>query len=873
MTLKITPMLTQYLSIKKEHPDAVLFYRMGDFYEMFFEDAEIASRILEITLTSRNKNDNVPVPMCGVPYRAAKGYIARLIENGMKVAVCDQVEDPAQAKGLVRREVVRVVTPGMILEDEFLDERTNNFILSLCCIEDIVGISSLDVSTGGFRLTESKNQAMIVDEMQRISPSEILLPDVPENHLFVSVILKKFPETFIGRLEGDAFEYERSRKKLLDHFKTLSLEGFGCEGLKAGVGAAGALLQYVRQTQKQDLAHLKGIETYFLDRFLLVDENSCRNLELVQNLRSGSRQGTLLNIMDRSVTAMGGRLMKNWLRYPLVEGPLIESRLDAVTEAVAAMPVTRDIRDCLKSVHDLSRLSGKIAMGHSNARDMLALERSLEILPLIKTLLGNFSSALYAWKIDIEPLNELKEFLRCSIREDAPAVINEGGMIKPGFNPELDELIDISGNAKGWLARMETEQKLATGINSLKVRYNKVFGYYIEIPRTHSNSVPETFVRKQTLVNAERYITEELKEFETKALSAEDRRMTLEYAIFNEIRERVMAHNRSIQETAEFIAVVDCLLALAETADRNDYHRPRITTDGRIMIEDGRHPVIEKMIEGERFVPNSIVMDNEENQVLMITGPNMAGKSTILRQVALTVLMAQMGSFVPAKKASIGIIDRIFTRVGALDNLSAGQSTFMVEMQETAGILNCATRHSLVIMDEIGRGTSTFDGLSIAWAVAAYLHDLHGCGVKTLFATHYHQLTDLSRVRKRVKNFHVAVKEWNDEIIFLRKLAEGGTSRSYGIQVARLAGIPDPVIRHAKKVLYRIENEEHVTNDIEFPKTGKPGSNRHQVQLSLFNKPESVILDALKTIDISQMTPMDAMNCLNDIVEKTKSLQ
>ena len=872
MTPKITPMLKQYLSIKKEYDDAILFYRMGDFYEMFFEDAEVASGILEITLTSRNKKDEVPVPMCGVPYRAAKGYIARLIEKGMRVAICDQVEDPSLAKGLVKREVVRVVTPGMIVEDDFLDEKTNNFILSINASNGVLGISYLDISTGIFRVAESADPDMITDEMLRISPSEMLVPDSVEVNPIYRSVLRSFPEKSVGHLDEKVFDFAKSRRRILEQFNTISLEGFGCEHLKAGVGAAGALLYYVKETQKQDLAHLKGLETYSLDHFLIIDDNSCKNLELLRNIRTGGRQGSLLNILDTTVTAMGGRLMKNWLRYPLLDARAIESRLDAVSEAVSDMDTTREIRAGFKSVFDLQRIAGRIAMGHSNARDLLALKRSLTALPPIRVLLERFTSDLFQWEVDLDPLNALADVLEQAIREDAPPTINEGGIIKKGFHDELDELIDISRNGKGYLAKLEVEQRASTGINSLKVRYNKVFGYYIEIPKTQTHAVPPEYVRKQTLVNAERYITEELKDFETKVLNAEEKRATLEYGLFNDIRNRVMAHNTAIQQSADFIARVDCLLGLAETADRNNYHRPEINPDGRMEIEEGRHPVIEKMIEGERFVPNSISMDNDENQILIITGPNMAGKSTILRQVALTVLMAQMGSFVPASKASVSVTDRIFTRVGALDNLSGGQSTFMVEMQETAHILNCATRDSLVIMDEIGRGTSTFDGLSIAWAVADYLHELDGAGVKTLFATHYHKLTDLSRLRRRIKNYHIAVKEWNDEIIFLRKLTEGGTSRSYGIQVARLAGIPKRVIEQSKKILYQIENEESPLNDMDLSQKDGCDAEKHHIQLQLFKGPERAVIDRLKNIDISTMTPIDAMNCLNELVNKSKTI-
>ncbi|MBW2407948.1 MAG: DNA mismatch repair protein MutS, partial [Deltaproteobacteria bacterium] len=800
--LKKTPMIEQYLSIKEKYTDTILFYRMGDFYEMFFEDAEIASKTLEITLTSRNKKDENPIPMCGVPYKAAKGYIARLIDQGYKVAICDQVEDPALAKGLVKREVVRVITPGMILDNEMLDEKSDNYVLALARDDDAAGLSYLDISTGVFRVTESRDMNSIVDEALRISPSEILLPESSKSDRFFSSILNAMADRSITFISDTAFKFARGRERLVDQFKTFSLEGFGCEHLKAGVRAAGALVFYIGETQKQKIEHLSSIESYSLSNYLIVDDISFRNLEINKNILSGSRQGTLLGIMDRTVTAMGGRLLKRWIRSPLMDVPEIESRQHAVGEAKDKISIRRNIREKLKLVHDLERLGSKIVMGQSNARDLVALKNSLNTLPDIWSLLSNLNSELFKCHQNIDNLCELADLVESAIREDAPPTINEGGIIKTGYNAELDELISISRDGKKWLARLEAKEKDVTGINTLKVRYNKVFGYFIEIPKARSEDVPLHYVRKQTLVNAERYITDELKKYETKVLGAEDQRAVLEYDLFNQIRDEVIKNNAAIQQVAHFLARSDCLLNLAEVADQNDYHRPEFNANGYILIEDGRHPVVEKMITGERFVPNTIQMDDTENQILVITGPNMAGKSTVLRQVALMVLLAQMGSFIPAARASISITDRIFTRVGALDNLSQGQSTFMVEMQETANILNSATQRSLVIMDEIGRGTSTFDGLSIAWAVAEYLHDLKGHGVKTLFATHYHELTELARLKPRSKNYNIAVKEWNDEIIFLRKLVEGGTNRSYGIQVARLAGIPGPVIQRAKKILY-----------------------------------------------------------------------
>ncbi|WP_155309700.1 DNA mismatch repair protein MutS [Desulfosarcina ovata] len=863
--VKSTPMMQQYLSIKERYPDVLLFYRMGDFYEMFFEDAKVASGALEITLTSRNKNNDAAVPMCGVPYRAAQGYIARLIEKGHKVAICDQVEDPKAAKGLVKREVVRVVTPGMIVEDELLDARANNFVLAFSRHQQVTGLASLDISTGTFRLTETADVAAIVDEMMRVAPREILMPvSLEEDAAFT--VLRDNPLNFaITVLEDATFEWGAGRQRLMDQFETLSLEGFGCESMKAGIGAAGALVHYVTETQRQKLEHLHGIQTYFLGAFLVVDDQSCRNLELLRSIRTGGRQGTLLDILDQTVTAMGGRLMAQWLRYPMLDAARIQRRYAAVAEGVERMQARKDLRQALKSVRDLERLGSKIAMGHGNARDLTALKLSIRALKAVFAALTELTSDHYACHEDTRPLDELADLIDQAIREDAPPVTSEGGMICTGYNDELDELIRISQDGKGWLAELEAKERSTTGINSLKVRFNKVFGYYIEIPRAHSESVPDHYVRKQTLVNAERYITDDLKHFESRVLNAEDQRASLELRLFIEVRDQAKARHAKVQAIARFIARVDCLVAFAEVAHNNGYCQPQINSEGVLDIQEGRHPVVEKLITGERFVPNSILLDNQANQVLIITGPNMAGKSTVLRQVALITIMAQMGSFVPAASANIALTDRIFTRVGALDNLSAGQSTFMVEMQETANIVNNATANSLVILDEIGRGTSTYDGLSIAWAVAEHLHDLNGNGTRTLFATHYHELTELAEQLERVKNYNIAVKEWNDEIIFLRKLVAGGTNRSYGIQVARLAGIPESVIRRSKKILAQIESGAHPQVGEKKPTRsgGKKGDGH--VQLGLFSPVERKVVETLQMLDLGRMTPIDALNTLNEL--------
>ncbi|PID73778.1 MAG: DNA mismatch repair protein MutS [Desulfobacterales bacterium] len=863
-------MLRQYQEIKAQTPDAILFYRMGDFYEMFFEDAEIASRVLEITLTSRNKKDKTPVPMCGVPYRAVQGYAQRLIAEGFKVAICDQTEDPSQARGLVRREVTRIMTPGMILENEFLEPGINNFILAAAEDDRHLGIATLDISTAAFRVTQSENRAAVHEEILRTGPSEVLLPAAWRNESRFRELLEKLGDIPVTWVEDRWFDWEDARLRLIGQFETMSLEGYGAESFHAGVSAAGALLFYVRDTQRQEIRHLGGLEVYMIDDYLWVDDNSRRNLELTANIMNGGRKGSLLEILDKTVTAMGARNLRRWLRYPLLDQAAIEERLSAVGEAGERIPVTDEIRRHLRQVHDLERLSSRISLGRGNARDLTALKKSLFRLPDIVDRCREFHSPLFSWKGPVRELLSLAGRIDEAIREDAPPVLNEGGMIREGYNAELDELISISTDGKSWLARLEAREKDAHGIGSLKVRFNKVFGYYIEIPKTHSAKVPAHYVRKQTLVNAERYITDELKGFENRVLGAEDRRGALEYRIFSELRETVGKENFRIQEAARFIARADTLLALAAVAEENNYCRPEINMDGRLLIEAGRHPVIEKMISGERFVPNTIRMDKESGQVLIITGPNMAGKSTVLRQTALITIMAQMGSWVPADFASVSITDRVFTRVGALDNLSRGQSTFMVEMQETADILNNATPDSLVILDEIGRGTSTFDGLSIAWAVAEYLHDLKDVGVKTLFATHYHELVELAATKKRVGNYHIAVKEAGEEIVFLRKLTQGGTNRSYGIHVARLAGIPRTVIERASAVLQTVEKDhEQLPRELLAVSERKtPFQARRAVQLRIFSSVADEIAAQLKDLDINLLTPLQALNLLGDLKEK-----
>ena len=872
--VKATPMVQQYLSIKQQYPDAILFYRMGDFYEMFFEDAKVASRILEIALTSRNKKDEESIPLCGVPHHAAQGYIARLIERGFKVAICEQVEDPAKAKGLVKRDVVRVITPGLVVDTEILDTRSNNFLMALFFCQGRYGIAHLDISTGTFRVTESTDFEKVADECQRIEPSETLLAESQREAHEIKALVETLGENTVNFLKDEGFELESARSRLLRQFKTHSLEGFGCNEWRAGIAAAGALLGYVDETQKGDLVHITGIASYSLSDFMIIDEASKRNLELFETIWTGAKRGSLLGIMDQTVTAMGARMLRAWLQYPLLDLEQIKLRSDAVEDAKEKQLARRSVRKALQEVHDIQRLNARIALDRCNARDLIALKHSIQRLPRIHSLVEGFASRLFVeitskW----DDLADVAGLIQDAISDDPPLTIREGGIIKPGFDEGLDELIRSSREGKDWISRLEAKERKATGINSLKVGFNKVFGYYVEVSKTRIKSVPAHYVRKQTLVNAERYITEDLKAYETKVLGAEEKGARLEYELFCVVRERVAQSNRRIARMADAVSNLDVLLALAELADQNGYVKPVVHGGDSLFLKESRHPVIERLVSSERFVPNTIEMDHTERQVLIITGPNMAGKSTLLRQVALLVLMAQTGSFVPAEAASIGIVDRIFTRVGALDNLAEGRSTFMVEMQETANILNNATERSLVILDEIGRGTSTFDGLSIAWAVAEYLHDWKSRGIKALFATHYHELTDLALTKPRVKNYNVAVKEWNEEVIFLRRLVEGGTNRSYGIQVARLAGIPAHVLERAREILKNIESGEF--NSVGEPvlaRSKRPVEKEASIQLPLFTTPDQIVINTLKKLNISNMTPLEALNRLNALKEQVDDL-
>ncbi len=904
---KETPMMEQYLSIKKRYEDAILFYRMGDFYEMFHDDAVKASPILEIALTSRNKNQDNPIPMCGIPHRAADTYIARLIENGLKVAVCEQVEDPKSAKGLVRREVVRVITPGMILNEELLDKKSNNFLAAVCVCQGFAGLACLDISTGMFRTTEiqaanGRIPSTLIDEALKIDTREILMPASFKGDPSHRLLVQAFDQIQITFVSNENFELESARDRLKDKFRTRSLEGFGCEDLTAGTAAAGAILAYVHETQLQETDHVLSLERYELNSYLVIDDRSCKNLELLKNIQTSGKKGSLISVVDQTITAMGGRLLKAWIRYPLISIDKIQDRLDAVAQAKENPGLRISIRNHLKDVYDLERLASKITMGHANPRDLTALKTSLYKLPLLFKKLDHLSAPLFhgsfiedRQKILTE-LSSLADLINRAIREDAPLAVTDGGMICDGYSGELDEILEIARDGRSWIAKTGAKEKETTGLSSLKIKFNKVFGYFIEVSKIQAREVPAHYIRKQTLVNAERFITDELKEMESKVLNAQDRRSTLEYELFCDIRGQISRQTPSILKMAGFLAGVDVVMGLATAAEENNYVRPLLNENQVLDIEEGRHPVVEKMIRGERYIPNSLRLDNTSDQVLIITGPNMAGKSTVLRQVALISLMAQMGSFVPAARADLCIIDRIFTRVGALDNLSLGQSTFMVEMEETANIVNNARENSLVILDEIGRGTSTFDGMSIAWAVAEYLHDLDGKGVKTLFATHYHELTKLEQLKPRIKNFNIAVKEFNDNIIFLRRLVQGGTNKSYGIQVARLAGVPDAVINKAKQILAATEKAQGSQQEQPWSqpkgmnqqaKTGiktrtrdreSAGQNNtdrsatRQQQMDLFARNDhDDIIKALEETDISTMTPIDALNFINDLKQKIRS--
>lgn len=860
-------MVKQYLEVKEKYPDAILFYRMGDFYEMFFKDAIIASKILDITLTSRDKNKEDSIPLCGIPYHAASSYIQKLVDQGYKVAICEQMEEASKAKGIVRREVIRVITPGMVLEDDYLQPKANNFLMAISLGEERFGLAILDASTGDFLATEVNTAQSLLDEVMRTEPKEIIFPETAKEQAPAKHLMKAFPHALYSPLPPEVFDGERSRERL----KAFSL--LPPEGKNQALQAVGAILFYVEETQKVQPGHLSRLEFYQVQDYMVLDETTRKNLELFENLATRSRKGSLLEILDETVTSMGGRMLKRWLSSPLMDLDKINERLDKVSELKEKDLSRQRLRETMRQVKDIERLSARISLGIANARDLVALESSLNLLPEIKSIISPLEHESFKRYLpELDELPEIKDLLERAIEDNPPITLKEGGLIKKGFDSTLDRLREISREGKRWIADLETKERMRTGISSLKVRYNKVFGYYIEVTKPNLPSVPSHYMRKQTVSNAERFITQELQEYETQVLNAEEEKETLEYQIFLQVLEKVSAEVPKIQRIAQALAEIDVLSALAEVGERYGYNRPQFNEGDSLAISEGRHPVLERMGLEERFVPNDLALNSEDRQILIITGPNMAGKSTIMRQAALISIMAQIGSFVPAKEANLCLVDRIFTRVGATDDLVRGRSTFMVEMEEVAHILRNITPRSLILLDEIGRGTSTFDGLSIAWAVTEYLHEESPWRPKTLFATHYHELTELALTRPRIKNFHVAVKEWNDRVIFLRKLVEGGTSRSYGIQVARLAGLPPEVIDRAKEVLHNLEQGEFTEGGV--PKLAisrKKKSTWDSHQRTLFQPPPDPLREALKKIDPNQLTPLDALNILSELKARLSS--
>ena len=876
----LSPMMVHYCQTKCAYKDSILFYRLGDFYEMFFEDAKTVSRELELTLTGKDCGLSERAPMCGIPYHAAETYINRLIDKGYKVAICEQVEDPKTAKGIVKREVTRVVTPGTNLNMQELDEGKNNYLMAIVCVGDHFGVSTADITTGDCYVTEIDEERKLWDEINKFLPAEIICNDA----FLVSGVdvddLRNRLHISVFALESWYFGDDLCKQTLLEHFKISSLEGLGLADYDSGVIAAGSLFRYLLDTQKNTMEHMNKIIPYTTERYMVIDSSSRRNLELVETLREKQKRGSLLWVLDKTKTAMGARMLRSFVEQPLIDADAINERLDAVTELNMQAMLREEIREYLNPVYDLERLVSRISYRSANPRDLLAFKMSLEMIPHIKNLLANFTSPLLV-RINeqMDGLEDLYTLLEASITEDPPLAVKEGGIIREGYNEQVDTYRNSKTQGKSWLAQLEAEEKEKTGIRNLKIKYNKVFGYYLEVTNSFKNLVPEYYTRKQTLTNAERYITPKLKELEDMILGAEDKLFALEYDLFCQVREELAAQIPRIQETAKAIAQLDVYASLSVVAQRNNYVRPTVNTKGVIDIKNGRHPVVEKMINNDMFIANDTYLDNGSKRVSVITGPNMAGKSTYMRQTALIVLMAQIGSFVPAEKAKIGVVDRIFTRVGASDDLASGQSTFMVEMTEVANILRNATAKSLLILDEIGRGTSTFDGLSIAWAVIEHISNTKLLGAKTLFATHYHELTELEGKIPGVNNYCIAVKERGDDIVFLRKIVKGGADKSYGIQVAKIAGVPDSVLDRAKELV-----DELVHTDItstfkdlaENSRKTKPQAVHYDEvdleQISLFDTVQDQdIIEELKNLDITMLTPMDAMNTLYRLQNKLKN--
>ena len=880
---ELTPMMQQYMKTKEEYKDCILFYRLGDFYEMFFDDAKIVSKELELTLTGKNCGLEERAPMCGVPFHAVDGYLSRLVSRGYKVAICEQMEDPALAKGLVKREVIRVVTPGTNLNVQALDESRNNDIMSIVYVSDRFGISFADVTTGDYFVTEVDSVRKLLDEICKFSPREIVCNEALVMSGIDTEELKERLGITLYSLENWYFDDELCRRGLLEHFQVKSMEGLGVGDLGCGVIAAGALLRYLTETQKTSLSHLTRLQPYVSGNFMLIDSSSRRNLELVETLREKQKRGSLLWVLDKTKTAMGARMLRSFLEQPLIDPEEIERRLAALEELNSHLITREELREYLSPIYDLERLIGRISYQTANPRDLIAFKTSLGMLPHLKTLLSELESPLLLEiQEDLDDLQDLYDLIERSIQEEPPITIRDGNMIRDGYHEEVDRFRKAKTEGRSWLAQIETKERERTGIKNLRIKFNKVFGYYLEVTNSYKELVPEDYIRKQTLTNAERYITPELKELEDTILGAEEKLTALEYELFTGIRDQIAAQVLRIQRTAKAVARLDVFTALAYVADKNHYVRPKINRRGRIQIQNGRHPVVEQMLPGNLFIANDTCLDNDSNRISIITGPNMAGKSTYMRQTALIVLMAQVGSFVPAEQADIGIVDRIFTRVGASDDLASGQSTFMVEMNEVSNILRNATADSLLILDEIGRGTSTFDGLSIAWAVIEHIADRKLLGAKTLFATHYHELTELEGTMEGVNNYCIAVKEKGDDIVFLRKIVKGGADRSYGIQVAKLAGVPDSVIQRAKELVEELSQADisvkakHIAQESR-TKTKQKGRQKKYdevdlEQISLFDTVrDDDVVKELEELDISNMTPMDAMNTLYRLQNRLKN--
>ena len=879
---QLSPMMQHYMETKKEYPDCVLFYRLGDFYEMFFDDALTVSKELEITLTGKDCGLSERAPMCGVPFHALDSYLYRLVQKGYKVAIAEQMEDPRQAKGLVKREVIRVVTPGTITSSQVLDETKNNYLMGIVYMDGIYGISTADISTGDFMVTEVDSDRELFDEINKFSPSEIIC----NNAFYMSGVdmdeLKNRYQVVISALDSRFFGEESCRRILMEHFKVGALVGLGLEDYATGIIAAGAVMQYIYETQKSTLEHITTITPYSTGQYMVIDTSTRRNLELVETMREKQKRGTLLWVLDKTKTAMGARLLRACIEQPLIHRDEIIKRQNAVEELNMNYISREEICEYLNPIYDLERLIGRISYKTANPRDLIAFRSSLEMLPYIKRILGEFNSELLAeLGRELDPLQDIFQLIGDAIVEEPPITVREGGIIKDGYNQEADKLRHAKTEGKNWLAELEAKEKEKTGIKTLKVKFNKVFGYYFEVTNSFKDQVPDYYIRKQTLTNAERFTTDELKQLEDIIMGAEEKLVSLEYDLFCEVRDKIGAEVIRIQKTAKSIAGIDVFCSLSVVATRRNYVKPSINDKGVIQIKNGRHPVVEQMMRDDMFVANDTFLDNGKNRLSVITVPNMAGKSTYMRQVALIVLMAQLGSFVPAQEADIGICDRIFTRVGASDDLASGQSTFMVEMTEVANILRNATRNSLLVLDEIGRGTSTFDGLSIAWAVIEHISNSKLLGAKTLFATHYHELTELEGTIAGVKNYCIAVKEQGDDIVFLRKIVRGGADKSYGIQVAKLAGVPDSVIARAKEIAEELsdaditarakEIAEISSNITQHKAVPKPDEVDLQ-QLSFFDtvKDDDIIRE-LDSLELSTMTPLDAMNTLYRLQTKLKN--